>query len=92
MQYPDRGTQYRSAVFYKDDAEKVLAEAYINQLNGLDLFKDKPIVTTLEALSTFYPAEQYHQDFLKLNPSHPYMQRWYPAKKEKLTKLLKSGL
>ena len=91
MQYPDRGTQYRSAVFYKDDAEKALTEAYIQQLNAAKAFDD-PIVTTLEPLSEFYPAEAYHQDFLKQNSDHPYMKRWYPAKKAKLEKLLKAGL
>ncbi len=91
MQYPDRGTQYRSAVFYKDDAEKALTDAYIQQLNAAKAFTD-PIVTTLEPLSEFFPAEAYHQDFLKQNSDHPYMKRWYPAKKAKLEKLLKAGL
>ena len=78
-------------MFYKDDAEKALTDAYIQQLNAAKAFTD-PIVTTLEPLSEFFPAEAYHQDFLKQNSDHPYMKRWYPAKKAKLEKLLKAGL
>ena len=66
-QGPDVGTQYRSAIFYADDEQKKVAEAYIRQLNDSRIFHE-PIVTTLEALETFYAAEDYHQDYYKKNP------------------------
>jgi len=71
-QGPDTGTQYRSAIFYADDEQKRIAEAYIVQLDKAQLFS-RPIVTKLEALSGFYPAEDYHQDFAVLHPSYPYI-------------------
>lgn len=71
-QGPDRGTQYRSTIFYRDGAQEKVARAYIAQLDDADLFEG-PIVTTLEPLDRFYPAEQYHQDFLTLNPTWPYI-------------------
>jgi len=71
-QGPDRGTQYRSTIFYRDGAHEKVARAYIAQLDGAGLFEG-PIVTTLEPLDRFYPAEQYHQDFLTLNPTWPYI-------------------
>ena len=71
-QGPDHGTQYRNAIFYQSADEKQMAEAYIAQLNAAGLYP-APIVTTLEPFKAFYPAEQYHQDFLTLNPSWPYI-------------------
>ena len=71
-QGPDRGTQYRSAIFVRDQAQEKIARAYIAQFDDGGLF-DGPIVTTLEPLDGFYPAEQYHQDFLTLNPTWPYI-------------------
>lgn len=71
-QGPDHGTQYRSAIFYANDEEKRIAKAYIAQLTTAKIFS-KPIVTTLEPLTKFYPAEEYHQDFVKRNPRHPYV-------------------
>ncbi len=71
-QGPDQGPSYRSAVFYADDNQKRVAEAYIAQLDKAHVFP-KPIVTKLEPLTGFYPAEDYHQDFLVLHPSHPYI-------------------
>jgi peptide-methionine (S)-S-oxide reductase len=71
-QGPDSGTQYRSAIFYADDEQKRIAEAYIAQLDKAHLF-NRLIVTKLEAFSGFYPAEGYHQDFAVLNPSYPYI-------------------
>jgi peptide-methionine (S)-S-oxide reductase len=59
----DKGTQYRSAIFYADDEEKHVAEAYIRQLDEAKVFSS-PIVTTLEPLAAFYPAEEYHQDYV----------------------------
>ena len=82
-QGPDWGRQYRSAVFFADDDQKRVAEAYIRQLDEAKVF-DKPIVTTLEPLSEFYAAEQYHQDFVQRNPRHPYVQQWAVPKVEKV--------
>ncbi|MER9069011.1 peptide-methionine (S)-S-oxide reductase MsrA [Mesorhizobium sp. M0902] len=71
-QGPDTGTQYRSTIFAENDAQKKIAESYIAQLDKAKVFP-KPIVTTLETGKTFYPAEDYHQDFLTLNPTYPYI-------------------
>jgi len=71
-QGPDRGRQYRSAVFYSGDEQKRIAEAYIAQLDRAGVY-DAPIATTLEPLEKFYPAEGYHQDFVRRNPDHPYV-------------------
>jgi peptide-methionine (S)-S-oxide reductase len=71
-QGPDFGTQYRSAIFYANDEQKRVATAYIAQLQQAQVFS-APIVTKLEPLSGFYPAEDYHQDFLVLHPSYPYI-------------------
>ena len=69
----DAGSQYRSAIFYADDAQQQAARAKIDQLNAAKAFP-RPIVTTLEPLTTFYPAEDYHQDYARLNPDQPYIQ------------------
>ena len=71
-QGPDSGPSYRSAIFYTDEDQKRVAEAYIAQLDKAHVFP-KSIVTKLEPLTGFYPAEDYHQDFLVLHPSHPYI-------------------
>jgi peptide-methionine (S)-S-oxide reductase len=71
-QGPDRGTHYRTAVFYQSPEEKQAVEAYIAQLDAAGVYP-APIVTTLEPFEAFYPAEQYHQDFLTLNPTYPYI-------------------
>jgi len=71
-QGPDVGTQYRSAIFYADDMQKRIAEAYIAQLNLAHVFP-KPIVTRVDPLKAFYPAEGYHQDFLVHHPTQPYI-------------------
>ena len=71
-QGPDVGAQYRSAIFYADESQKRIAEAYIAQLDRAKVFR-RPIVTRLERLTAFYPAEDYHQDFLIKNPSYPYI-------------------
>ncbi|MBB4050633.1 peptide-methionine (S)-S-oxide reductase [Devosia subaequoris] len=72
FQGPDRGTQYRSTIFTMNPDQRRVAEAYIDQLDATGLFEG-PIVTTLEPFEAFYPAEQYHQDFLTLNPDWPYI-------------------
>ena len=71
-QGPDHGTQYRSAIFTTSDAQKKVAEAYIAQLDATKLYP-AAIVTKISMLSAFFPAEKYHQDFLTLNPSYPYI-------------------
>lgn len=71
-QGPDVGSQYRSAVFYADDAQKRIAEAYIKQLDGSGAYS-RPIVTRVDPLKGFYPAEDYHQDYLIHNPGVPYI-------------------
>ncbi len=71
-QGPDSGTQYRSTVFTSDPQERKVVEAYIAQLNAAKVYK-KTIATTLEPLQGFYPAEEYHQDYLTLHPSQPYI-------------------
>jgi peptide-methionine (S)-S-oxide reductase len=71
-QGPDTGTQYRSAIFYADDTQKRIAEAYIGQLDQAHAFPH-PIVTKVDPLKGFYPAEAYHQDYLIHNPTQPYI-------------------
>lgn len=70
-QGPDVGTQYRSAIFYHDDDQKEVAEAYIDGLESEGAFED-PIVTDVEPLSEFYEAEGYHQDYYEKNPNDAY--------------------
>lgn len=72
-QGPDTGTQYRSNIFFADESQKKIAEAYIAQLNEAKVFR-KPIVTRVDPLKAFYPAEGYHQDFLINNPDNPYIE------------------
>jgi peptide-methionine (S)-S-oxide reductase len=71
-QSPDSGTQYRSSIFYADASQKRIAEAYIAQLNAARAFSS-PIVTRVDPLRGFYPAEGYHQDYLVHNPTNPYI-------------------
>jgi peptide-methionine (S)-S-oxide reductase len=71
-QGPDTGSQYRSVVFYTSDEQKRVAEAYIAQLDAAKVYS-RPIVTHVEAFQAFYPAEDYHQDFLARNPTNPYI-------------------
>jgi peptide-methionine (S)-S-oxide reductase len=71
-QGPDSGTQYRSAIFYADDTQRHIAESYIAQLGKDNTYK-APIVTQVDTLKGFYPAEDYHQDFYLKNPGYPYI-------------------
>ena len=71
-QGPDEGTQYRSAIFYKSEEQKRVAEAYIQQLTEAKVFQS-PIVTRVVALPAFYPAEEYHQNFIQRNPDNAYV-------------------
>ena len=68
----DVGTQYRSAIFYASEEERQAAQAKIDALNAAGTF-GRPIVTTLEPLVEFFPAEDYHQDYARLNPNQPYI-------------------
>ena len=71
-QGPDTGTQYRSAIFYGNEEQKRIAEAYIVQLNQAKVFHG-PIVTKVNALQSFYEAEGYHQGYLDRHPDEPYI-------------------
>jgi peptide-methionine (S)-S-oxide reductase len=85
-QGPDSGTQYRSAIFTTSDEQKKVADAYIAQLNGAKVYS-KPIVTKVGPLQGFFPAEAYHQDYLTLHPSQPYIAYNDLPKVENLKKL-----
>jgi len=71
-QGPDTGTQYRSVIFYANDEQKRIAEAYIAQLGEAKIFS-RPIVTQVVQLKQFYPAEAYHQDYAAHHPDNPYI-------------------
>ena len=74
-QGPDHGTQYRSAIFYSDDAQRRVAEQYIRALDKAKVYRGK-VVTELSPLQAFYPAEEYHQDYLRHNPTQLYIMMW----------------
>jgi peptide-methionine (S)-S-oxide reductase len=84
-QGPDWGKQYRSAIFYSDEEQKKIAEAYIQQLTEAKAFS-KPIVTQVVPLKGFFPAEDYHQDYVANNPDNPYVQANAIPKINKLKK------
>ncbi len=71
-QGPDTGTQYRSAIFYANDEQKRTAQSFIDKLTADKVFA-KPIVTQVVALKNYYPAEDYHQDYLAQHPNEPYI-------------------
>lgn len=71
-QGPDRGSQYRSAIFYANEEQKRIAEAYIKQLDRAKVF-NQPIVTQVRPLEAFHDAEAYHQDYLAQHPDEPYI-------------------
>jgi peptide-methionine (S)-S-oxide reductase len=71
-QGPDRGTQYRSAIFPQNEEQAKVAKAYISQLNEARVYK-AAIVTKIEPGKEFFPAEDYHQDYLTLHPNQPYI-------------------
>jgi len=72
-QGPDVGTQYRSAIFYRDERQRDLAESYVDELAAEDAFEDE-IVTEIEPLEAFYRAEEYHQSYYEKNPGDRYCQ------------------
>lgn len=87
----DVGTQYRSAIFYKNEAQKKAAQTIIAAMKKAGIY-DSPIVTTLEPLTKFYKAEDYHQNYYANNKSQPYCQMVIQPKMEKFEKLFKSRL
>jgi peptide-methionine (S)-S-oxide reductase len=87
----DVGRQYRSAIFYADEEQRRVAEAYIRQLNDAQVF-NAPIVTTLEPLKEFFVAETYHQNYAELNPNQPYVAYVALPKVEKLREYFGSRL
>ena len=82
-QGPDVGTQYRSAIFYHNEEQKVTAEKVIAELDKEEIW-DAPIVTQVEPLKTFYKAETYHKDYYKKLPDQPYCQQVIAPKLFKL--------
>jgi peptide-methionine (S)-S-oxide reductase len=81
----DVGTQYRSAIFYANEDEKRAARQFIDELQRAKAF-DRPIVTTLEPLRAFYPAETYHQNYVCTNPSQGYVRAVAMPKVDKVRK------
>lgn len=87
----DVGPQYRSIIFYHDENQKQLAEKYKQELDASGAFAD-PIVTLIEPLPKFYPAEDYHQNYFKLNGHQPYCSFVVRPKVEKFRKVFKDKL
>lgn len=87
----DVGTQYRSVVFYHNEEQKVKVEKYKTELDKSGAW-DKPIVTTLEPFTRFYPAEDYHQNYYNDNPGQGYCQFVIRPKVEKFQKVFKNKL
>ena len=81
----DVGTQYRSAIFYHDDEQKMIAEELIRDLNSQQIW-DRPIVTEVAKLDKFYMAEDYHQEYFARNPYQPYCQAVVAPKVSKFRK------
>ena len=82
-QGPDVGTQYRSAIFYHNEAQKATAESVIAELEKEGIW-DAPIVTQVEPLKVFWRAETYHKDYYKRHPNQPYCQQVIAPKLGKL--------
>ncbi len=100
-QGPDIGPQYRSTIFPQDAEQAGVARAYIAQLNQAKAF-DRPVVTTIETDRAFFPAEDYHQDYMTLHPTQPYiaindlpkigeLKRYFPAVYRDKPVLVKAG-
>ena len=81
----DVGTQYRSAIFYHDDEQKIIAEELIKDLNSQNIW-DRPLVTEVAKLDKFYMAEDYHQEYFARNPYQPYCQAVVAPKVSKFRK------
>jgi len=87
----DEGTQYRSVVFYKNEAQKLAAQTIISELKKGKVY-DSPIVTTLEPFTKFYEAEKYHQNYFEKNKDQPYCQMVIQPKLDKFEKIFKDRL
>ena len=87
----DEGTQYRSVIFYHNENQKQLAEKYKKELNASGAW-DKPVVTDISPFTVFYKAEDYHQDYYKLNGEEPYCKFVIQPKVEKFRKVFKDKL
>lgn len=87
----DIGTQYRSVIFYHNEEQKELAEKIINSLVDEKVWKN-PIVTEVSPLTNYYPAENYHQNYLLLNPANSYCQMVVRPKYEKFKQVFKDRL
>ncbi len=74
-QGPDRGTQYRAALVPMSKEQRIVAASYLKQMEASGVW-GRPIVTKVEPYKKFYKAEGYHQNFMVLNPTHPYIRRW----------------
>lgn len=88
----DSGTQYRSAIFHANEREKTLARAFIDDLNDQQAYGDRRVVTTLEPLTRFHPAEPYHQNYVCRNPLQPYVRGVAMPKVQKVRKQFKAML
>ena len=88
QQGADRGTQYRSGIYYHDDAQKQAAEKVIKALDDAKAFSAK-IVTEVKKAEKFYPAEDYHQDYFANNPNQPYCRAVAAPKVDKVRKVFK---
>jgi len=82
----DVGTQYRSVVFYHDEEQRQVTEQYIQTLNAAKVW-DQPLVTEVAAVNNYYVAEEYHHNYLALNPENPYCQAVVRPKYEKFKKV-----
>jgi len=87
----DEGTQYRSVIFYKNEAQKLAAQTIITALKKGKVY-DSPIVTTLEPFTKFYEAEKYHQNYFEKNKDQPYCQMVIQPKLDKFEKIFKDRL
>lgn len=87
----DYGTQYRSAVFYRNDEQKKLAQKYKEEINKSGAYPD-PIVTEISQFTVFYPAEDYHQNYFNENGGEPYCKFVIQPKVEKFEKIFKNKM
>jgi peptide-methionine (S)-S-oxide reductase len=85
-QGPDIGTQYRAALVPMSEEQRLVASAYLAQMAASGVWK-RPIATRIEGYRRFYRAEEYHQDFMRRNPRHPYILAWDVAKVNALARL-----
>ena len=85
-QGPDAGPQYRAAIVPMDAGQRRVATAYLAQI-GKGGYYATPVIVPVESYKTFYPAEAYHQNFMRLNPSNPYIVRWDAPKLAALKRL-----